>query len=908
MRRVALALYRACARLLLPPAFRREYGAELEQTVASRLHGALGALDLWTRVGGELADLAGTAAREWRATLTATGEVTMRGGWAELGASVRSLARRPGPTLGVVLTIGIGIGATTTILGVVDGVVLRPLPYEDPERLVAIGALLGSQPPDPATGLQRLVDMSSEVFERYHERARSFSRLAALDPFALLLSDGSGSEEEVPAALVSPELFDLVGVSPVLGRAFAPEEYGISSDGVAMISYELWQSRYGGDPGVLGRTLPTTPESGPSRVIVGILPRGFRLPEAFAAGSAAPQVYVPLPLANIPPGVFLFYDVVGIGRFAPGVTLEQARDEAEQLFAEIQLEIADLPVPPSGRAPGIGVNDLHAETVGETGRTLWAFLGAAALLLLLTALNAATLFLSRALDRTQELGVRVALGAGRGGVVRLLVGEAAVLSVAGGVLGVALAHGGVAAFLRYAPPTIPRLSSVAVDGRVLAVALVTTLATALAAGLLPALRFTARAPWERLKGGGRGASDAASRLRTILVGAQLALAVVLLSGAGLLFSSFMRLRSMDPGFEPDGLVVVESASRGLRGEGGPSTAMMAQSWDAAREALAAVPGVAGVAQVNVLLFQSPTWAPRLLLPGDGPEVVREGIAGYVIAPGSLEAMGTEIVEGRGLEPSDGPDGEPVLLVNEAFVRTQMNGESPLGTTITRAREGLRESGQLVTMRVVGVVEDVVQARAEDGPRPAVYLPYGQVEPPQLGSFWTGVRTDPSAESLASALSEAFAATGRAPRTIAGMESLMSGTRATPRFRTLLIGAFAAVAMVLAAAGLHGTLAHSVRRRQRELGVRMALGADRASVLRLVLRQGLAVSLAGLALGILGTLALSRALAAFLYDVAPYDPLTLLAVATVLILVSALACLLPARRATAVDPVRVLQAE
>ena len=367
-----------------------------------------------------------------------------------------------------------------------------------------------------------------------------------------------------------------------------------------------------------------------------------------------------------------------------------------------------------------------------------------------------------------------------------------------------------------------------------------TVGTALAAGLLPALRFTARAPWERLQSGGRGTSETASRLRATLVGGQLALAVVLLSAAGLLFSSFVRLRSTDPGFDAEQLMVVGIDIRGPQRSEGNTAGVSAQSWDLVQETLGAIPGVRSVAQANVLPFQTPTWAPRLLLPGDAPDVVREGIAGYVVAPGYLEAMGTEVTEGRGLEPSDGTGSEPVVLVNEAFVRTQFGGENALGVMITRNLEGMRQRGQQVAMRVVGVVEDVVQTRVEDGPRPAVYLPYGQVEAPRLGALWTAVRTDLPAEILAPTLRETLATADRAPHTVASMESLMAGTRATPRFQTFLIGVFAAVAMVLAAAGLHGTLAHSVRRRQRELGVRMALGADRSSVLRMVLGQGLRV--------------------------------------------------------------------
>ena len=624
------------------------------------------------------------------------------------------------------------------------------------------------------------------------------------------------------------------------------------------------------------------------------------------------MVYAPLPTLDPGPGRIVIFPVNGVGRLRPGTTVEQAREEAASIYQEIQNELANQPRLPGATTAGIGVNDLHVQTVGATERTLWIFLGAAALLLALTAMNAATLFLSRALDRTQELGVRVALGAGRAGVVRLLLAEAGALALVGGVVGVAFAFGGVATFLRFAPASIPRLSSVAVDARVLAAAAIMTLGTALAAGLLPALRLTAKSPWQRLQGGGRGASDTTTRLRTALVGGQLALAVVLLSGAGLLFSSFMRLRSMDPGFDAEGLTVVATAPRGpvrIRiTDPAQMTRIGVEPWDRVREALLSTPGVTAAALANSLPFQPPTWAPRILLPGDASDVVREGIYGYVISPGYLETVGTRVISGRGLDARDGFDGEPVALVNEAFVRTQLDGADPLGATLMRNREGPVGQNQQLPLRIVGVVEDVVQARVEDGPRPAIYIPYQQADFPQLGSFWSVVRAGTTPEALMPELRATLASTDRVPRVVEAMETRMSASRATPRFQTFLIGAFAGVAMLLAAAGLQGSLAHSVRRRQRELGVRMALGADRSSVLRMVLTQGLRVSVVGLAIGIAGTLALSRVLASFLYDMAPWDPITLGAVAVVLIAVSVVACLAPARRATAVDPVRVLQAD
>ena len=919
--RAALWLHRVAARVLLPRSLHAEYAAELEATVAARLGAASGPLARWLVLLGELVDLVSAAVRERRSmhgggpSGPADGRAIRggaMGGWSDVRTSLRSLARRPGLALGVTLTIGLGIGATTTIYGIVDGVILRPLPYEDPDRLVAIGALAMSDPADGATELQPLTDMSSEVYKRYRERARSFSQLGGVDPYNVVVSDENGLEQQIAGVRVTPELFDMLGAAPTLGRAFAPDEYAIEGAAVAMISWEYWQSQYGGDPGVLGRELEASADIGGRPTIVGILPRGFRPPEAFAIAGELPLVYQPLPLADPGPNRFVFFPINAVGRLRPGTTIEQAREEAERLFAEISVELASRPGPaiPGGAAAGIGVNDLHVQTVGETGRTLWVFLGAAALLLALTSMNAATMFLSRALDRTQELGVRVALGAGRGVVAHLLLVEAGALSLLGGLIGVLLAYVGMATFLRFAPTSIPRLSTVGVDGRVLAAAAAMTLGTAVAAGLLPALRFTARAPWERLQSASRSTSEAASRLRTALVGGQLALAVVLLSGAGLLFSSFLRLRSMDPGFAPDDLVVVGTSTQAAQRIriNGSASRLQAQNWDRVRDALSTVPGIGPVALANALPFQAPTWAPRLLLPGDEPDVVRPGIAGYVVSDGYLEALGTEVVSGRGLGPEDGPDGEPVLLVNEAFVRTQLGGSDPLGVMVTRPREGLAAQGAQVAMRIVGVVEDVVQARVEDGPRPAVYVPYRQADLPQLGSFWSVVRSARSTEALAPELRTVLEATNRTPRVVERMEDRMAETRATPRFQTFLIGTFAGVAMLLAVAGLHASLAHTVRRRQRELGVRIALGADRGSVLRMVLSQGLRVAVVGLTIGIVGTLAMSGLLEAFLYGMEPYDPLTLAGVALVLMLVSVAACLAPARRATTVDPVEVLGAE
>ncbi|HUF76003.1 MAG TPA: ABC transporter permease, partial [Longimicrobiales bacterium] len=811
MKRAAVALYHAAAAILLPRAFREEFGAELEDIVAERLAASRGVVCTGVVLLAELADLVRAAAREWRTALarprraqsryiTGRGEQGMGGGSSDLRTTVRSLLRRPGLALAVALTMGLGIGATMTIYSVVDGVVLRPLPYHDPSTLVAVGAIAPGASADPETGIQDLTTITSLDLDGLRERAQSFETLAGMTPYRLQESDENGVQVFVPAARVTGEVFPMLGVGPVLGRAFTADELvyqgPLMPATVVIISHGYWQRRYAGDPGVLGRPLESvnTPD-GARPTIVGVLPEGFEPPEAFFPRGELPEVYAPRGLPGTAEMSVRLFQV--LGRLAPGVTVEQARAEAAALSQELAASARARRMPGGEQDRVIGVNGLHADTIGTTGRALWAFLAAAGLLLLLTGLNAATLLLARALDRTQELGVRVALGAGRGRVLRLLLVEAGVLSLMGGTIGVLLAYLGVGSFLRFAPPTIPRLSTVAVDERVLVVALVATIVTGVAAGLVPALGFLRRDAWEGLQTGARTVSDPASRVRTVLVGAQLALAMMLFCGAGLLFSSFMRIRSADPGFEPGGLIVMSETPPGLIRITRANIGVFYQRWDPVLAAQAAVPGVRSVAGASGVPFQAPTWAPRILLPGDEPDVVREGIAGYAITPGYLETMGIDVVNGRGFGTEDGPDAERVVLVNEEFVRTQLYGVAALGVIITRDVEG-PGSALAIPMRIVGVVEDVVQARAEDGPRPAVYLPYTQVTPQQLLAWWPIIRTDRAAEEVIPELRASLTGTQFTPENVSTMADRVGVTQITPRFQSMLIGTFSLVALLLAA--------------------------------------------------------------------------------------------------------------
>jgi len=722
--------------------------------------------------------------------------------------------------------------------------------------------------------------------------------LAAIEQRSILLPDIGNGPELVPAASVSTEFFEMLGATPALGRTFLPEEHSVAAAAVVMITYGAWQRRYGGDPDIVGRAMDGV---GVPAMLVGVLPRDFRAPEAFF--SSTPDFWMPIQPDHSRYASRGMRSLYVTGRLRPDVSVEQARQEADAIADQLAVEYPDGNVYADGSHFGIGVNGLHAQTVGTTGRTLRMFLGASGLLLLLAAMNAATLLLTRALDRVRELGVRMALGASRARMIRLLLTEAGILSVAGGLIGVALAYGGVEVFLRYAPSSIPRMSAVAVDGRVLAVAALISVGAGLAAGLLPALRLSRHGPWRRLQGAGRGTAGPTagptSRLRGTLVGGQMAVAVLLLSGAALLFSSFVRIRSVEPGFEPDGLITMNV---GLKRPGAPEGEESWQAWDLVLAELAAVPGVESVAGTSNPPFQSPFWAPRILLPGDTPETRREGVAGYSITPGYFETMRTKLLSGRDIERLDGPSAEFVALVNETFVRTQMNGEDPINVVVRHSQGGAE-----TPIRIVGVVEDVVQSRAEEGRRAAIYVPYTQAE---WGFVQVAVRTDLPAEVILPELRKAVARFNAVvpPRDVHTMRDRMAATRTTPLFQALLVGAFALVALLLAATGLYGSLSHAVGQRQREIGVRMALGAERRGVLRLVLRQGMRTALIGLTLGMGATLWSTRVLSGFLYEIEPNDPLALLSVAVVLVTVSMAACLIPARRATAVDPVDVLRAE
>lgn len=826
------------------------------------------------------------------------------GAWMQdVRISWRNLARRPGFALTVVATLALGIGATSTIYSVVDAVLLRPLRYRDASTLVAVGNTFPRREwDDQGAGLQHLAGVSVANWLDYRGRVSGLDALAAVEPSSVLMPDRGNGPELVSAARISASFLATLGVAPVLGRDFAAEEHAPGSGAVALLSYGAWVRRFGGDPSVVGSRLGRG-DSG--AIIVGVLPRDFRAPELFFPSQ--PDFWLPLQ-----PGDARYADrgrrsLYLVGRLAPGVTVEQAREEARRVAADVAREHPDGNVYPGGEALGLGLNDLRAATVGASRQILELFMGASGLLLLIACLNAATLLLARSLDRARELGVRAALGAGRRTLVRLVVSESLLLAVASGVVGTALAYAGVAAVHRFGPSSIPRLEEIGVDGRILGVTAALTVAVGIGVGLVPALRGGRRAMAAGLSQGQWGTQGrSGARLRAGLVSGQIALAVVLLSSAGLLSASVLHLRGVDPGFDPHGVVTFRMPLKSAQ----PSQPW--QDWDAVLERVAAIPGVQAVGGTSNVPFQSPYWSPWVRLPEQGEEV-RESTAGYAVTPGYLQAVRTRLLAGRGFGPGDGPDGPWVALVNEAFVRQRLLGREGGGPSTDAAMRGvlgqeLRFTDEEERMvRVVGVVENVIQERAQEGPLPAIYVPYTQVPWPFVQ---VALRSGLPPSTVAGEVRKAMADLDPSVPVLdlRAMEARMAATRADPRFRSLLIGFFAALALLLASAGLYGSLAHVVSRRRRELGIRVALGAARRGVVALVVGQGIGIAAVGLVLGLAGSLAVSRLLSGFLYGVTPTDPLTYGAVVALLGGVAALASFVPARRATGVDPVEVLRSE
>jgi putative ABC transport system permease protein len=800
--------------------------------------------------------------------------------WQDGRFGLRLLLRQPAFTLAAVATLALGIGATTAVFGVVNGVLLRPLPYHDPASLERI---FQQNSPTNRFGISAADFLALE--ELY-----THGRIAAVRSREVTLTGGE-TPEFVRAAFASAGLFETLGVRPALGRAFRPGEDRPGGDRVALITRGLWARRFGASPDVLGRQVAL---DGESYTIVGVLPADFTSPIGGAA-ELWPILQLDTPTRRGP-----FYLGV-IARRDAGVSLEQSNEALRAAAREVYPRWASTFS--DERATYVAI-PLEQIVVGDVGPTLLVLLGAVAFVLLIASVNVANLLLARAASRQQEIAMRAALGATRLRLVRQLVTEGALLAAVGGAAGLALAVWGIDVLVALAPDNIPRLDQIRVDARVLAFAVGCTALSTVVLSVFPALHGVRRDLAGSLKAGGTESAKGPGRqrLRGMLVVAEIALALPLLVGAGLMINSFVRLSEVDPGLDAQRLLTLRLSLPSLRYP--KNVPHVAGFYEEALRRARSLPGVQSAAVTSNLPLDASADSNNFDLerhptpPGESQPVAEF----MSVSADYVETMGIPRLAGRYLAESDGTDAPPVMVISRAAARRFFPGEDPIGM---RLKTGGCTDCDWTT--IVGVVGDVKDLGLDGDDVPAMYVPFQQ-EPSR--AMHLVVRTEVEPEALVSAVRGELHAIDPelALSQVGTMEELMSLSTGQSRYRMTLLGTFAAVALLLAAVGIYGVTAYTVSRRTREIGVRVALGARPGDIMRLVVGQAMAPSLAGVAIGVALALALAQSLSSLLYGVSSTDPTTFAVVVLLLTLVALAACYLPARRATKVDPLVALRAE
>lgn len=795
--------------------------------------------------------------------------------------ALRSLKKNPGFTTVALLTVALGIGVNTAIFSVVHGVLLRELPYPGAARLVTVWEDLERRggPNTEWTGRSTFVD--------WRELNRTFSAMSAVTDWAPNLT-GIDRPDVLNGALVGVDHFRVLGVAPALGRSFSRDEETPGNDNVVVVSHELWQQRFGGGD-LLGATL--TLDSRPHTVI-GIMPPRFVAPIVANA-----QLWSPLPIDRNRDDRGNYFLRV-IGRMSPGVSRETALADMNRVAAAIALEH-----PVDYRDVGVTLVPLRDTVVGPARTPLLVLLGSVTLILLIACANVANLLLARATIRERELAVRVALGAGRSRIIRQLLTESVVLALAGGILGLGLGMWGTEVLVRAAPDGLPRATEIGLHPTVFAFAIAASVLTGLLFGLAPALGLSSgtATPALRDRTGG-AATEAGGRVRGGLVVVELALGMAVLVGAGLLLRSFAELKRVDPGFRIENTLSARVILPPARYAGRAEIVTFVQQLE---ERLRSTPGVRDVGAVTVLPLNGVVNDISFVIEGRIPPPGEEPAADSRRAtPGFFTTLGVPLLRGRLFDETDRDGTVPVAIISEQLARQQFAGEEPVGKRIKVG--GVRDP-EAPWWTIVGVVGSVRSRALDRVPEPEIYVPAAQ-RPSRGWSIVLATDGDPAA--LAPALRETVWSLDpdMAVAQLATLESVFSASIAAQRFLSWLLGAFAALAVILGAVGIYGVMAFTVSRRTREIGIRMALGARPADVLRSVMQRGLWLILAGLALGFAGAVAASRALTSLLYGVSPTDPLTLVGVAILLAATALFACYWPARRATRVDPIVTLRSE
>ena len=803
--------------------------------------------------------------------------------WQDLRYGFRVLLKRPGFTAVVVLTLALGIGANTAIFTVVDAVLLRPLPYPEPERLVQIGS---------TNPTRDLLDATPRKFRFWREHSRSFESMATYRSFGAGISTSGGGEPEHASGLrVSADFFSVLGLDPTLGRKFTKEEDNAGGEPIAILSDGLWR-RFGADPAMVGKTISI---NGVSHIVVGIMPEGFQF-------MPAANFLVPLRLGS---GSM---DEAGsnfpvLGRLKPGVSRDEAlvemRHVAENFRAEYPKEIRT--------GESINLLGFQEVLVRDLRPTLLALFGAVGFVLLIACANVANLLLARSAARQKEIAVRAALGAGGRRIVQQLLIEGLLLSLVGGVAGLLLAVWGVDILKSLIPEgMIQRPGEIGFDARVLVFTIAAALLTGLLFGLAPAVQGARVEATQALNvkeagGGVRG------RFRSVLVVAEIALALVLLAGAALMIRTFANLRGVETGFDSNNVLTFQVVMSGSRYDTGGKVSEFIRS---ALERIGGLPGVESSATTSSLALQQFYNLP-IQLQGRPGEVF--SVEYQAVSPDYFRAMKIGLKRGRVFSDTDTEASAGVAVVNEAFARRYFPEADPITRRMTIGRVMGRDYARPEPLEIVGVTSGVKQWSLSASSPPTVYVPVAQVPTAiaRTRGGWTFVvRTNDEPMRLAAAVRQEISRLDatRPIRNIKSMEQVLVGSIAPQRFRMLLLGIFAGVGLILAAIGIYGVMAYSVAQRTREIGIRMALGAQSDSVLRLVIRQGIVLTLIGAALGLWASLGVTRFLTRFLYGVTATDQVTLAVITLFLAAIALLACYIPARRAAKVDPMVALRYE
>ena len=804
--------------------------------------------------------------------------------WGDLRYAVRLMIKNPAFTLIAIVTLALGIGANTAIFTVVNAVLLRPLGFHDPSRLVIVAEK--SQYPTISTSYENYVD--------WRDQSHSFESLEATRGATITLT-GDGEPERLNSRYATAGMFPLLGANAIAGRTFHPDEDRAGGPPVVLLSYGLWQRHFGGAADTVGKSI--TLDSHPY-TIVGILPKGFELLQPA-------DVFLPFtPWAqtlpddrNWHPGIF------AIGRLKPGVKREQARTEMVGITKRLEEQ---YPMYNTGTsADVVGLQDRLVENVRPA---LLLLLGAVGFVLLIACVNVANLLLARAASRSREVAIRTSMGASRWRIVRGLLTESVLISVIGGACGLMVASASLGPLLRLAEGSVPQVFTVSLDRPVLLFTFLVSVITGLIFGIVPALRTTNLDLRETLNEGSRGSTSGPGqhRLRGVLVATEIAFAVLLLIGSGLLLRSFSRLQEVSPGFHPDHLLVADLP---LSQNAYAKPEQRFQFFDRVIDRASGLPGVRSVGAASFLPVSGGGGLINFNIEGRPPKTPHDYLAaGYrTITPKYMETLNVPLLQGRNIAAGDTEKAPAVVVINATMARTYFPGENPLGK---RMQLGATPDKDVPYMEVVGVVGDVHQGLDSD-PKAEMYLPYKQADA-LLPVFQLSIvlRTAGEPQGQAAALRSALGEIdpNQPLVKIRTMDENMAASVTEPRFRTWLIGIFAGLALVLAAVGIYGVMSYSVTQRTNELGIRMTLGAQANDVFRIVVGEGLRLALVGVGVGVVAALISTRVLRTFLYGISVVDPVTFVATALLLTMVAVAASYFPARRATRVDPMVALRHE